>query len=113
MRGRSASAAAARRPHSGTDAKLIRPHYGRAARRRARCAAHAREEPEPMTATDQRAPAITFYTAIPGCRSPIRADPSVLGTLPARGFQYCEALRAASSFGWDLVSPLDLQLHSV
>lgn len=64
-----------------------------------------------MTATDQRAPAITFYTAIPGCRSPIRADPSVLGTLPARGFQYCEALRAASSFGWYVFPPIDFTLQ--
>jgi hypothetical protein len=64
-----------------------------------------------MNATDQRAPAITFYTAIPGCRSPIRADPSVLGTLPARGFQYCEALRAASAFGWYVFPPIDFTLQ--
>ena len=64
-----------------------------------------------MNAIDQRAPAITFYTAIPGCRSPIRADPSVLGTLPARGFQYCEALRAASSFGWYVFPPIDFTLQ--
>jgi hypothetical protein len=30
----------------------------------------------------------------------MRADTSVFGTLPSRGFQYCEALRAASSYGW-------------
>ncbi|MDH4324845.1 MAG: DUF6065 family protein [Betaproteobacteria bacterium] len=55
--------------------------------------------------------AVTFYTAIPGCRAPIRADPSVLGTLPARGFQYCEALRAASSFGWYVFPPIDFTLQ--
>ena len=64
-----------------------------------------------MTATNQPAPAVTFYTAIPGCRTPIRADPSVLGTLPARGFQYCEALRAASSFGWYVFPPIDFTLQ--
>lgn len=64
-----------------------------------------------MTATDQRAPSVTFYAAIPGCRSPIRADPAVLGTLPARGFQYCEALRAASSFGWYVFPPIDFTLQ--
>jgi hypothetical protein len=40
----------------------------------------------------------------------MRADPSVLGTLPARGFQYCEALRAASSFGWYAFPPIDFTL---
>src|SRR5258706_1453269 len=64
-----------------------------------------------MNTTDQPAPAVTFYTAIPGCRMPMRADPSVLGTLPARGFQYCEALRAASSFGWYVFPPLDFTLQ--
>lgn len=42
---------------------------------------------------------------------PIRADASVLGTLPARGFQYCEALRAASSFGWYVFPPIDFTLQ--
>ena len=64
-----------------------------------------------MNATGQPAPRMTFYTAIPGCRTPIRADPSVLGTLPARGFQYCEALRAASSFGWYVFPPIDFTLQ--
>lgn len=64
-----------------------------------------------MIAIDQPAPAVTFYTAVPGCRTPMRADPSVLGTLPARGFQYCEALRAASSFGWYVFPPIDFTLQ--
>ncbi len=54
---------------------------------------------------------VTFYGAIPGCRAPMRADPSVLGTLPSRGFQYCEALRAASSFGWYVFAPIDFTLQ--
>ncbi len=64
-----------------------------------------------MNSMAQQAPAVTFHTAIPGCRAPIRADPSVLGTLPARGFQYCEALRAASSFGWYVFPPIDFTLQ--
>jgi hypothetical protein len=64
-----------------------------------------------MNAKDLPAPAVTFYTAIPGCRAPMRADPSVLGTLPARGFQYCESLRAASSFGWYVFPPIDFTLQ--
>jgi uncharacterized protein DUF6065 len=61
--------------------------------------------------TPQPNPAVTFYRAIPGCRAPIRADSSVLGTLPSRGFQYCEALRAASSFGWYVFPPIDFTLQ--
>jgi len=63
-----------------------------------------------MNETRQPKPAVTFYGAIPGCRAPMRADASVLGTLPARGFQYCEALRAASSFGWYVFPPIDFTL---
>lgn len=64
-----------------------------------------------MMATPQPNPAVTFYRAVPGCRAPMRADPSVLGTLPTRGFQYCEALRAASSFGWYVFPPIDFTLQ--
>ena len=64
-----------------------------------------------MSETRQPKPVITFYRAIPGCRAPIRADTAVLGTLPSRGFQYCEALRTASSFGWYVFPPLDFTLH--
>jgi hypothetical protein len=61
--------------------------------------------------TRQPSPVVTFYRAVPGCRAPIRADGSVLGTLPSRGFQYCEALRAASSFGWYVFPPIDFTLQ--
>lgn len=64
-----------------------------------------------MTEALQPNPAVTFYRAVPGCRAPMRADPSVLGTLPTRGFQYCEALRAASSFGWYVFPPIDFTLQ--
>jgi hypothetical protein len=64
-----------------------------------------------MNQAPQPSPAVTFYGAVPGLRAPIRADASVLGTLPARGFQYCEALRAASSFGWYVFPPIDFTLQ--
>jgi hypothetical protein len=64
-----------------------------------------------MDETRQPAPTVTFYGAIPGCRAPIRADATVLGTLPVRGFQYCEALRSASSFGWYVFPPIDFTLQ--
>src|ERR1043165_4682846 len=64
-----------------------------------------------MNETLQPNPAVTFYGEIPGCRAPIRADTSVLGTLPSRGFQYCEALRTASSFGWYVFPPIEFTLQ--
>jgi hypothetical protein len=64
-----------------------------------------------MNKTPQPSPAVTFYGAIPGCRAPVRADASVLGTLPSRGFQYCEALRSASSLGWYVFPPIDFTLQ--
>ena len=64
-----------------------------------------------MNAMTQPVSTVTFYTAIPGCRAPMRADASVLGTLPARGFQYCESLRAASSFGWYVFAPIEFTLQ--
>lgn len=54
---------------------------------------------------------VTFYRAISGARAPMRADPAALGTLPTRGFQYCEALRSASSFGWYVFAPIDFTLQ--
>lgn len=56
-------------------------------------------------------PVVTFYRAVPGCRAPQPADPSVLGTAPARAFQYCEAMRSASAYGWYVFSPLDFTLQ--
>jgi hypothetical protein len=64
-----------------------------------------------MQTSTRPQPAVTFYRAVPGCREPMRADPSVLGTVPSRAFQYCEALRAASAFGWYVFSPIDFSLQ--
>ncbi len=64
-----------------------------------------------MIETPQPNPVVTFYGAVPGIRAPIRADASGLGTLPSRGFQYCEALRTASSFGWYVFPPIDFTLE--
>jgi len=62
-----------------------------------------------MQASDK--PVVTFYRAVPGCRAPMPADPSVLGTVPARAFQYCEALRSASAYGWYVFPPIDFTLQ--
>ena len=39
------------------------------------------------------------------------ADASALGTLPVAAYQYCEAIRAASSFGWYVFPPTDIRLR--
>jgi hypothetical protein len=64
-----------------------------------------------MQQTLQPDPTVVFYGAVPGIRAPMRADASALGTMPARAFQYCEALRAASSFGWYVFPPIDFRLQ--
>jgi hypothetical protein len=63
-----------------------------------------------MNAPERVRPILSFYRAIPDCRMPLRADAAALGTLPTRGFQYCEALRAASAFGWYVFPPIDFSL---
>jgi hypothetical protein len=55
-------------------------------------------------------PLATFYRAIPNCRLPQRADRSAAGTMPTRAFRYCEALTAASAFGWYLFPPISFSL---
>ena len=53
---------------------------------------------------------ITFHRIYPSAIPPMRGDKSALGSLPAAAFQYCEAIRTASSFGWYVFPPLDIEL---
>jgi len=41
----------------------------------------------------------------------MRADAAALGTLPAAAYQYCEAVRSASAFGWYVFPPEDIRLR--
>jgi hypothetical protein len=50
----------------------------------------------------------TFFSALPDCRPPERADRSAAGTMPTRAFRYCEPLTSASAFGWYLFPPIRL-----
>lgn len=56
--------------------------------------------------TKPNAPLIAFYQLIPGARPPMRADRAAAGTMPTRAFRFCEAMRAASAFGWYLFPPI-------
>jgi len=63
----------------------------------------------PADAADN-APDVTFFRLVPECRLPQRADRSAAGTMPTRAFRYCEALTAASAFGWYLFPPINFSL---
>lgn len=58
-----------------------------------------------------RKPIVTFHRIFQSSIPPMRADKSALGSLPAAAFQYCEAIRAASSFGWYIFPMLDVCLR--
>jgi len=51
-----------------------------------------------------------FYRLIPDAPVPRPADRSADGMLPTRGYRYCEALAAASAFGWYIYPPLSFSL---
>lgn len=54
-------------------------------------------------------PIVHFYRLIGEARMPQRADRSAAGTLPMRAYRYCEAVTSATSFGWWVFPPMDLQ----
>jgi hypothetical protein len=56
-------------------------------------------------------PIVTFHRAYPAALWPMQADNSALGNMPAAAFQYCEAMRAASEFGWYVFPPVDIRLR--
>jgi hypothetical protein len=61
--------------------------------------------------TKQNHPMIArFFRLIPEAPVPRRADRSADGMLPTRGYRYCEALAAASAFGWYIYPPLNFSL---
>jgi hypothetical protein len=59
---------------------------------------------------DQQADRVRFYRVVEQARPPQRADRSAAGTLPTRATRYCDAVTAASRFGWWVFPPLDISL---
>lgn len=53
---------------------------------------------------------VSFFRMVPGTVPPMRGDASALGTLPLPAFQFCEAVRTASSMGWYIFPPKDMTL---
>ncbi len=55
-------------------------------------------------------PIVRFYRMIESARPPQRADRSAAGTLPTRAYRYCEAVSAATGYGWWVFPPTGLRL---
>lgn len=53
---------------------------------------------------------VDFTRLVPDARPPRRADRSAAGYLPSRAIRYCEALTTATSYGYWVFPPLDIQL---
>jgi hypothetical protein len=54
---------------------------------------------------------VCFFRLIPEAPPPRRADRAVGGTVPTRGFRYCEPLCTASAFGWYVFPPTNFSLR--
>ncbi|HEU0157622.1 MAG TPA: DUF6065 family protein [Stellaceae bacterium] len=59
---------------------------------------------------EAQTPVCRFYRLVPDAPPPRPADRSADGMLPMRGYRYCEALAAASAFGWYIYPPLSFSL---
>ncbi|MBP0483037.1 hypothetical protein [Sagittula salina] len=55
-------------------------------------------------------PLVHFHRVHPTARVPMPADKAALGYLPISAYQYCEAVRTASAWGWYIFPPEDIQL---
>ncbi len=55
-------------------------------------------------------PRTRFFRIIDTARAPVRADRSAAGTLPARAVRHCDAVTAASAFGYYVFPPMDFSL---
>jgi hypothetical protein len=53
---------------------------------------------------------VTFYKIVPEAADPVRADKTLLGTIPIRAYRHCDPFVIASGFGWYLSPPIDFAL---
>lgn len=54
---------------------------------------------------------ITLHSFYEEARPPVPADNAALGNIPISAFQHCEAMRSASSYGYYVFPPKDIQLR--
>src|SRR5947209_3496954 len=55
-------------------------------------------------------PLIRFFRFVPEARLPQRADRSAGGSIPTRGFRFCEPVTTASGFGWYVFPPMSFSV---
>lgn len=55
-------------------------------------------------------PIVRFHRLIDEARLPQRADRAAGGTIPTRAARFCDAITAASGFGYYIFAPIDLSL---
>ena len=60
---------------------------------------------------DDGQPIITLHRFYKDARPPLAADNAALGSIPISAFQHCEAMRVASSYGYYVFPPKDIQLR--
>ncbi|MEK6286557.1 MAG: DUF6065 family protein [Acidobacteriota bacterium] len=54
---------------------------------------------------------IEFYQLWPDALAPKPADPSIVGSISLRAFQYCEPFTSASGYGWYMFPPIDFDVR--
>jgi hypothetical protein len=59
----------------------------------------------------KRTSIVTFHRVYPPALSPMRGDKTALGAMPTAAFQFCEAMRSASAFGWYIFPPISATLR--
>jgi len=64
----------------------------------------------PVPSKAETGPVLRFIKAYPAAPDIRRAEKSAAGTMPAAAFQYCQAMREASAFGWYVYPPKDIHL---
>lgn len=63
------------------------------------------------SSTENAGPIVRLAKAYADAPDVVKAEKGAAGTMPAGAFQYCEALRQASSFGWYVYPPKDISLY--
>jgi hypothetical protein len=66
--------------------------------------------PKSTSASPVTAPIVRFHRLIESARLPQRADRAAGGTIPTRAARFCDAITAASGFGYYIFPPTDLSL---
>jgi hypothetical protein len=53
---------------------------------------------------------VRFVALTQGARLPVRADPTLQGSMSLRAYRFCEPFVQASGYGWTMFSPIDFRI---